>query len=158
MLALLSNPELAKVYVDLGREYHLPILIWPGASDNPEAASLKLLANSVSSSFVKPFMIEREFPGPRGTVDNFADMYRKAILEGQPNEVIELVVHPGIKNDELTAAIGDGSYGSSWREADYQTIISTEMRSFLEQNHVKPVSWKQLTAAGLINKTSSKDH
>ena len=157
MLTLLSNPELAKIYVDLGREYHLPILIWPEGANDATPWS-KTLANTAPSRFVKPFMIGRAFPGPRGPVDKFADMYRKAVLDAQPNEVTELVVHPGIQNDELTAAMGDGSYGSSWRATDYQIIKSTEMHSFLEGNHVRLITWKQITAAGLLNGANSNSH
>ncbi len=153
MLTLLSSPELAKIYADLSREYHLPILIWREAQD-PWA---KALADTAPSRFVKPFMVGRAFPGPRGPVDQFADMYKKAVLEAQPNEVAELVVHPAIQNDELVAAIGDGSYGSSWRDTDYHIISSPEMHAFLEQNHARLVTWKQLTATGLIEGAGSKN-
>jgi len=147
MLALLSTLELAKVYIDLSHEYHLPILIWRVGPSESAAKWLEPLIDSTPTSFVKPFMIERKFPGPRGSIDNLPDRYKKAILNGKPDEVTELIVHPGIQSDELSAAIADGSYGSSWRVADYRTITSPEMHSFLNQNNVRLVTWKQLAAA-----------
>ena len=152
MLALLSTPELAKIYIDLSHEYHFPILIWRLGPGERAAKWLKPLMDAAPTRF----MIQREFPGPRGSIDDFPDRYKEAILNGKPDEVTELIVHPGIEGDELNAAIGDGSYGSSWRAADYRAITSSEMHTFLRQNNVKLVTWKQLAAANLTQGTPSE--
>lgn len=125
MGTLLSTPELAQVYAELGREYHLPIM-------------------TASEYAVKPFMIRAPFPGPRGRVEDFPERYQKAILEGKPGEVTELIVHLGLDCDELRAAVDDGAYGASWRETDYRTFTSPEMHAFLKQHNVRLVGWKQL--------------
>ena len=69
MLALLSTPELAKIYIDLSHEYHFPILIWRLGPGERAAKWLKPLMDAAPTSFVNPFMIQREFPGPRGSID-----------------------------------------------------------------------------------------
>lgn len=124
MGSLLSTPELAQVYAKLGKEYKLPIM-------GPQYS-------------VKPFMIRAPFPGPRGPVEDFPERYRKAILEGKPGEITELIVHLGLDCDELRAAADDGAYGASWREADYRTFTSPEMHAFLKQHNVRLVGWKQV--------------
>ena len=67
------------------------------------------------------------------------------MLNGNPDQVTELIVHPGLDCDELRAAVDDGAYGASWRATDYRTFTSAEMHAFLKQHNVRLVTWKQLS-------------
>jgi predicted glycoside hydrolase/deacetylase ChbG (UPF0249 family) len=144
MDSLMSTPQLTQIYIDLGREYHLPIVLWRPSPGSRTAEWLSPVIAAHPMKFVNPVSIERKFPGPRGPVDDFPEQYRKFVLNGKADEVTEIIVHLAIESDESRAAMGDGSFGASWRSADFRIFSGPEMRAFLKQQRVRLVTWRQL--------------
>lgn len=144
MNSLMSTPQLTQIYIDLGREYHLPIVLWRPSPGRKTAAWLSPVIAAHPMKFINPVSIERSFPGPRGPVDDFPDHYRKFVLNDKPGEVTEIIVHLADNSDESRAAMGDGSFGASWRATDFRIFSGPEMRAFLKQQHVRLVTWRQL--------------
>jgi len=144
MDTLMETPALLQVYVDLGREYHLPIVLWrePEPDRNPQW--LRTVLQASRYSLVYPIALDAKFPGPAGDLHKFPERYQHIIENIKPGQVTEIVVHLGVDNAELRAAMGDGSYGASWRATDFQIFTSREMHRFLRQQHVRLVAWKEI--------------
>jgi len=146
MDTLMATPELLHLYVNLGQEYHLPIVLWrePETDRNPQW--LASLLQAPQYSLVYPIALDTKFPGPAGDLHKFPERYQHIIENMKPDQVTEIVVHLGRDNAELRAAMGDGSYGASWRATDFRTFTSPEMHRFLGQQKVRLVTWKEIAA------------
>lgn len=147
MDTLMESPELLQIYVDLGREFHLPILLWRDRSPSGRPRWLTSVLDGSAWRVVFPVEHGGTFPGPAGDLQRFPDFYRRAIRDMKPDEITEFVIHPGIDNNELRAAMGNGSWGASWRATDFRIFSSGEMHAFLKQQHVRLVTWKEIGAA-----------
>ena len=140
MGAVFATPALAKIYLDLGREYHRPLLlrrIRPG--DPPAYRRLAGLIAGDPNVFLGDVV---QFSA--GPVATFPARYAQVIRALRPGELTEIIVHPGFDTPELRAAMGDGAFGAAWRQADYNAFTSPALRRLLRNEGVHLVRWRQL--------------
>ncbi len=76
--------------------------------------------------------------------EKWADFYLAALKNLQPG-VTEFVIHPGFDDEELRAATRERStWGSAWRQRDYDFFTSEPFRQALAQGKIKLVTWRDL--------------
>src|SRR6266567_1311686 len=76
--------------------------------------------------------------------EKWADFYRTA-LKNLPPGVTEFVIHPGFDDEELRAATRERStWGSAWRQRDYDFFTSDQFRDILAQQKIKLITWREL--------------
>jgi len=135
-----NGKEIFEVFLRLGREYKLPVFVardW--FADHPYLeASLGprdiVLDHTVTIS-------------PDVTPDKWADFYRDAVKNLQPG-VTEFVIHVAFDDEELRAATRErATWGSSWRQRDYDFFSSSEFKTLLEQQHIRLITWRELAQA-----------
>jgi chitin disaccharide deacetylase len=135
-----NGKEVFQVFVRLGHEYSVPIFVardW--FSEHPYLeASLGprdlILDHTVTIS-------------PDVPAEKWADFYRDAVKNLQPG-VTEFVIHVGLADEELRAATRErATWGSAWRQRDFDFFMSKEFRSLLEQQRVKLITWRELAKA-----------
>jgi predicted glycoside hydrolase/deacetylase ChbG (UPF0249 family) len=81
---------------------------------------------------------------PDVPLEKWADFYRKALENLQPG-VTEFVIHVGFDDQELRAATRErATWGSAWRQRDYDFFSSKEFRALLDQHHIQLVTWREL--------------
>jgi hypothetical protein len=86
--------------------------------------------------------IESEIPPKK-----WAEFYLIAMKNLKPG-VTEFVIHPGYDNDELRAATRERStWGSAWRQRDYDFFTSDQFREVLAQQKIKLITWRDLARA-----------
>jgi predicted glycoside hydrolase/deacetylase ChbG (UPF0249 family) len=126
------TPELLQVFLELGREYN----VLTNRSSLPARAPVN---NPV---------LDIPFPGAdgaRGAGEWAMKRYKSMIAGATPDEVTRIIIHPGVDNEELRAAMGCcGQFGSAARAADYDAFNSPEMRALLKEQHVQLVSYKHV--------------
>jgi predicted glycoside hydrolase/deacetylase ChbG (UPF0249 family) len=144
MGAVFATPQLASVYLKLGREYHLPLLLRQVRPDDPPSYQrLRPLVENNPNVLLADIV---QFGQAQEPVSNFASEYQKVIESLQPGQLTQIIIHPGINNDELRAAMGDGAYGAEWRQADFSAFTSSALQQLLRNRNVHLVTWKQLGA------------
>ncbi len=140
MGAVFVTPAIAKVYLKLGHDYHLPVLVRPIHPGDP--APLRALAPLIAHDpnvFLSD-IVQLE----KGPLSTFPQRYADAIRRAKPGTLTQIIIHPGIDSPELEAAMGTGAYGATWRQTDYNTFTSPAMKALLQQDHVQLIRWKQL--------------
>jgi predicted glycoside hydrolase/deacetylase ChbG (UPF0249 family) len=142
MGAVFTTPELARLYLRLGAENHLPLLLRHLQPDDPPylqrlAPLLKNNPNIFLSNIVQ---------FDRGPVSTFAARYRQVLAGLRPGELTQIIIHPGVDGPELRAAMGDGAYGASWRQADFNAFTSRTMKDYIRVHKIRLVTWRQLDA------------
>lgn len=140
MAAVLATPALAKVYLKLGHDYHLPILVWPIGPDDP--AFLQPLAPLIAQD--PNVFLSGVVMMDKGPLSSFPQRYADAIRKAKPGTLTQIIIHPGIDGPELEAAMGTGAYGATWRQTDYNIFTSPAIKKLMQQEHVQLIRWKQL--------------
>jgi chitin disaccharide deacetylase len=132
MGTMFATPALNAIYAKLAHEYRLPFL----SVRIPGQDTTVLPVNDVLLDSV---MIVNTDVQPGGWKQSYLD----AIKNMKPG-FSELIVHLGYDGPELQAIMGQGAFGSSWRQRDYDVVTSPEFKKALEDNHIILVKWKDV--------------
>jgi hypothetical protein len=85
---------------------------------------------------------------PEVPPEKWVEFYVTALKNLKPG-VTEFVIHPGFDDEELRAATRERStWGSAWRQRDYDFFTSDQFREILAQQHIKMITWRELARAG----------
>jgi len=132
-----NGKEIFEVLLRLGHEYHLPVFVardW--FVDHPY-----LPASLGPQDIVLDHTVTI---GPAVPPEKWADFYRDALKNLQPG-VTEFVIHIAFDDEELRAATRERpTWGSAWRQRDFDFFSSSEFRKLLEQQRIQLITWRQL--------------
>jgi len=138
MGTLFSTQPLFHVYLELGRHYHIPLLLTREPSDamNPP---LPPGFNMNAVPVDKVLQMTRNVGK-----DKWLATYEK-MLAPLPPGTYELIVHLAYDDDEIRAATFDHpDWGAQWRQNDLDTVSSPAFQKFLKDQHFILVSWRDL--------------
>jgi predicted glycoside hydrolase/deacetylase ChbG (UPF0249 family) len=132
MGAIVTTPELLKVYLGLGQAYKLPLLL-----DNR--------AESLAPGSVLLNELLQMRPGTPKS--QWLDAY-KEMLAPLPPGSYQLIVHLAYNDDEMQGATYDHpDWGAEWRQNDFDLVRSLEFQKFLKDQGFILVAWKDLAKA-----------
>lgn len=144
---LILTPALFQVYWKLGQQYKLPI-VFPNrqvvqrGTAKGEAHLYSFGGIDVDVDQFPLDTVTEIFAGY--TKNDWLSAYEKA-LAALPPGVYQLSVHLGFDNDELQAIMGlDPSWGSQWRQNDYEVVSNPEFHTFLKDHRFILIGWKDL--------------
>ena len=137
---IMNGKELFDVMLRVAHEYRLPVFVtrdW--FADHPYLEKSLDPGDIVLDHTVT---IEAGLPP-----EKWAEFYLTALKNLRPG-VTEFVIHPGYDDDELRAATRERStWGSAWRQRDYDFFTSNQFREILAQQNIKLITWRELTRA-----------
>jgi chitin disaccharide deacetylase len=137
---IMNGKELFDAMLRVAHEYKLPVFVtrdW--FADHPYLQASLGPGDIVLDHTVT---IEPEVPP-----EKWAEFYLTALKNLQPG-VTEFVIHPGYDNDELRAATRERpTWGSAWRQRDYDFFTSDQFREILAQQKIKLITWRELARA-----------
>jgi len=135
-----NGKDLFEVLLRLARERDLPVFVtrdW--FADHPYLQSSLGPGDIVLDHTVTI--------DPGVAPEKWADFYRTA-LKNLPPGVTEFVIHLGYDNEEMRAATRErATWGSAWRQRDFDFFASSEFRGLLEQRQIKLITWRELGSA-----------
>lgn len=137
MGTLFNTPELAQVYLSIGREYGLPVLV-PGnligwtphfkgllAPEDIVIDQLAMLGDSVPAS---------EWPA-----------FYTDLVRGLRPGVTEIIVHLAYDNAEMQAVTYEHlDFGSAWRQRDFDFFTSDPFRRLLDEEGIELITWREI--------------
>jgi hypothetical protein len=138
-LLQIRGRELFEVFIGLGREYDLPILVsreW-----------------FTKFSYLEPLLGPSDIVLDRVTTidppippEQWFAWYRQA-LEELPAGVSEILLHPALDDDELRAFFGDRiDWGAAWRQRDLDIVTSTTFENLLNKEGIKLIAWREIVS------------
>ena len=136
MGALLTTPDLIRVYRKIAQEYRLPIPLKraKNVDENTLLPSESLVDEVVQIS-------------PGVPPDQWLKTYENMLQPLAPG-VYELIVHLGFDDDEMRGATWNHpDWGAAWRQHDFDMVRSPEFRQFLKNQGFVLVGWKDLVRA-----------
>jgi len=134
---IVNGKDLFDVMVRVAHEYKLPVFVtrdW--FADHPY-----LEASLGPDDIVLDHTVTI---GPEVLPEKWAEFYISALKNLKPG-VTEFVIHPGFDDEELHAATRERStWGSGWRQRDFDFFSSNQFRQILAQENVKLITWREL--------------
>ncbi|WP_281561618.1 polysaccharide deacetylase family protein [Thalassomonas sp. RHCl1] len=146
MGALLSRPDLVQVYVNLALEYALPILFlrdipprfikaYPGL-----ATGTKRIVKTLDENNLPLLDSVLQFYGGENLAQRKENYYQA--LENMKAGVGQLIIHCGFDDKELRAI----TKRASRRNGDRLIFTSQETATFLKDQNIQLLNWKQFRA------------
>jgi predicted glycoside hydrolase/deacetylase ChbG (UPF0249 family) len=141
MGSVVATPELFEIYVRLGEEYDLPVMLprtWP--QDVPEEFAEYLDAIAADRPLLDGlYMMYADDP-----TTSWGEAYGEMFAAMEPG-LNQLIVHLGVDDAELQAVtVNHPDFGSAWRQADLDFVTSAEFKDLLEAHDIQLVSWDQI--------------
>jgi predicted glycoside hydrolase/deacetylase ChbG (UPF0249 family) len=137
---IMNGKELFDTMLRVAHEYKLPVFVtrdW--FADHPY-----LQASLGPSDIVLDHTVTIE---PEIPPEKWAEFYLNELKNLRPG-VTEFVIHPGYDDEELRAATRErSSWGSAWRQRDYDFFTSDQFREILAQQKIKQITWRELARA-----------
>jgi len=151
-LLLFLRPDLFQVYLKVGRESGIPILL----SKQIFALIRSQMGSAVPDweSFLQPgdILIDGLLSiTPEDARQGWANYYRK-VIEGLKPGITELIVHLGYSGEEFKGIAEDSDFGSTWRQNEFDYLTSSEFAELLKKEKVKLITWRE------IGETIQKNH
>lgn len=145
MYTLGLRQDLIDLYIELGKEYQLPIILSKKLIDytGEDSSTFKINdKNCIESLFMASFI---EFEGI-----GLAAFYEKAIQEIQSGLSIFLI-HPALLNEEIQQVTLDHpNFGAVWRSQDADFFNSKKCKKLLEKNNIELVNFKSPEVLSLL--------
>ena len=143
-LLLFFRPDLFQAYLTVGRELGIPVLLSRSVYDfiRPQLGE----RSPDWDSFLQPedILIDNILSiFPEEAKDGWPAYYRRAVKGLKPG-VTQIIVHVGTDSEELQGIAGDGSFGASWRQKEFDYLTGDEFGQLLREENVKLISWRDI--------------
>ena len=136
MGCLFQNQELIEIYLKMGQEYRLPVLI----TNQVPLALIERYDVKVVLEDALTIMPDQYVIGPES-------YYVNAIKNLKPG-LSTFLIHTAYDNHELQGmTIDHPNWGSAWRQKDYDYFTSDECKELLEKENIHLVTWRQIKEA-----------
>ena len=133
-----ASADFAKAYIELGKEFDLPVLLderihqyeIPGLKELLDDRTV-LVDNIVSAS-------------PEDFNTNMAAFYTETLKDLEPGLTV-LLIHLAYDDKEMRAiTVNHPNWGAAWRQADVDFFNSAECSKILEEEGIILVTWREI--------------
>ncbi|MBD2757352.1 polysaccharide deacetylase family protein [Spirosoma sp. BT704] len=139
MFGLVAKPEFLTVYLKLGREFGLPLLLnrdfilrTAGYDIRPYITDQYLLVDYLYSA------------EPQDYEAGMISFYTKTLQNLQPGLSVVLL-HPAYNNAEMQAITVDHPYwAADWRQYDVDFFTSPACQKILEEQQIQLITWREI--------------
>lgn len=139
MGSVLTSVDIAKVYVKLGHEYKVPVLMSAGVAKAFLGVELKDVG--AENDVLTDNVVMAQPDDFKGGMKAF---YTKSFKALQPGLTV-LLLHAAHNDAEMKAVtIDHPDYGAEWRQADFEFFTSDECKKLLAENNIKVITWKEI--------------
>jgi predicted glycoside hydrolase/deacetylase ChbG (UPF0249 family) len=132
MFAAFANNEILKKYIELGKEYKLPVLL---TYDLP-----------ISTWFMKNnIVVDKLYCAlPEDNIEGLGNYYSNILKSLKPGLNV-ILVHVAYNNKEMQNITQDQlNFGSAWRQDDYDFFTSNECRQLINDNNIQLITWREI--------------
>lgn len=138
MGAAVSTTNFAAAYMKVGKEFGLPVLL----DDRVYAMEHDGIKNFLDNNTV---VVDHILAMDPGTYQQGAKQFYSTLLKNLEPGLTFLLLHPAYDNAEMQAVtIEHPAYGSEWRQADYDFLMSEDCAEIINAQNIKMVTWREL--------------
>ena len=135
---IFNSPELFEVYLKLGREYKIPVMVG------------RLFMQVASPAFKEKItdqdvIIESILTAGVEDYESGMAQFYENTLRGLSSGVNVLLIHLAFNDAEMQAVtIGKEPWGALWRQQDFDFFTSSKSKQIIEEEGIKLVTWREI--------------
>lgn len=141
---LFFRPQLFEAYLTVGRDSGLPVLLAKSAFD--------MIRQQIGAtapdyeSFLRPGDIVIDqlitiLPGQEKA--GWPTFYEKVLKNLNPG-VTQIIVHVAYHSEKAQKVLGEGPWGSAWRQEEFDFFAGPQFKDLLELHGVKLITWREI--------------
>ena len=134
-----QSPAFFEIYLKLGREYHVPVMVGSEFLKSAPEAYRKLITP-------QDIVVDRTITAtPKDYDGGMAQFYTGVFKNLQPG-VNVLVMHTAFGNEEMEGITAGfpGKWDAGWRQDDYNFFTSETCRNLLKEQGIQLVTWQEV--------------
>lgn len=138
MGAVMATPDFLKAYIQVGKEFRLPVLLDNGIPAMGDSEIQEMLTE-------KDVVVDRVLTAmPEDYANGMDQFYTKTLNELKPGLTC-LLIHTAYDDEEMRAiTIDHPDWGAAWRQADFDFFTSDKCKTLLEANGIILVTWREI--------------
>lgn len=138
---LFSAPEVFGAYLELGREYKMPVMVGRFFLKAAPQPFLDLMTD-------QDVVIEKAITaGPQDYKNGMAQYYEDILNTIEPGVQI-LLIHTAFDDAEMQAlTIDHPNWGADWRQQDFDFFTSNKAAELIKKNDIKLITWRDIQKA-----------
>ncbi len=138
MASSVSTPELLKIYIKLGHEYKVPVLL---SREVGKLFKINLDDYTTEKDIVIDKFVMATYDTYRLGMDNFYTEQIKAMAPG----LNVILLHAAYNDAEMKAMTkGHNDYGANWRQDDVDFFTSEKCMKLIADEKIKLIKWKEI--------------
>lgn len=146
MFALLSKPKYIEVYLKLGREYKLPLLL--------NKALAKSLFDVSLDDYIRQedILVDHLFMAfPEHFQKGLKHYYTEILQAIQPGLNV-ILLHTAYDDHEMQGITVDHpDWGSIWRQQDFSFFTSRECQNLIKEERIQLITWREIRDKLILN-------
>lgn len=133
-----NSPELFEVYLKLGREYKIPVMVGRFfLQAAPQAFKDKIQPTDI--------IIEQIWTAVPSDFEMGLAKYYEIVLKNISSGVSVLLIHTAFDDAEMQAlSVDHPMWGATWRQQDFDFFTSTKCKEILEKENIQLVTWREI--------------
>lgn len=136
-----TSPEVFEVYLKLGREYKIPVMV---GRFFLQAASQAYQDKITSQDII----IEKVLSASPGDFESGMANFYENTLKNLSEGITVLLVHTAFDNAEMQAlTIDHPMWGAKWRQQDFDFFTSEKCKQILKEEKIKLITWRAIQEA-----------
>ncbi len=138
MAGAVSTPEFLKVFIKLGHEYKVPVLL---------SRELGKMFNINLSEYIseKDIVVDKIIMATGETYKNGMERYYTTELKSLQPGLSIILLHAAFDNDEMKAVTVDhNDYGATWRQDDVNFFTGEVCKKLMTTEKIKLITWKEI--------------
>lgn len=136
---LYANNEFLSVYIKLGREYKIPVLLTKSFQQFSPGVDFTKLVNE------KDVLVDQIYTATPEDYAKGMRNYYVNIFKTLPSGLSTILLHAAYNNDEMKAVtIDHPDWGAAWRQADFEFFTSDECKKLLVEQNIKLITWREI--------------
>lgn len=132
MYAAFSSNELLKIYISLGKEFNLPVLLTNDLTIRSLMSKNLIVVDQLYCAKAEDYSIGLNY------------YYRETLRSIKPG-LNCILVHTALNNKEMQNIISDQpNFGADWRQDDFDFFISDECKQLIMENNIQLITWREI--------------
>jgi len=133
-----NSPELFGVYLKLGREYKIPVMVGRFFLQAAPQAFKDLLQ-------AEDIIIEKVLSAGVADFEGGMANYYEKTLKNLDSGINILLIHLAHNDTEMQGlSVDHPHWGAKWRQDDFDYFTSEQCKKILEEENIKLVTWRQI--------------
>jgi chitin disaccharide deacetylase len=139
MAALFGRQDYLKLFIQLGREYKVPVML---ARTGPRSVFNQDLTSFVTD---KDVLVDGIFTANPNDFKNGMEKFYTGVMNSLKAGLNILIIHTAYDDKEMQAmTIDHPDWGAAWRQADYNFFTSENCKKILKDQNIRLVTWREV--------------